>query len=53
MSTPTPETPEISPGAEAAATEEPSELIELEPVSATQGGLLGAKYDTGMGWQYA
>ena len=53
MSTPTPETPDLSPGAEAAATEEPVELMELDPVSATQGGLLGFKYDTGMGWQYA
>ncbi len=52
MSTPTPETPEMNPGAAAAAADEPAELIELDPVSATQGGLLGFKYDTGMGWQY-
>ncbi|MGC8517672.1 MAG: hypothetical protein ACP5P4_03990 [Steroidobacteraceae bacterium] len=53
MSTPTPETSEMSPGDATVAAEAPAELVELDPVSATQGGLLGAKYDTGLGWQYA
>jgi hypothetical protein len=28
------------------------ELTELGKVSETQGGLLGLKYDTAIGWQY-
>ncbi len=53
MSTPTPQTSRPSEPAEPAAPDAASsELIELEPVTATQGGLLGAKYDTGIGWQY-
>jgi hypothetical protein len=53
MSTPTPQMPHPSDPPEAAAPDtQTSELVELEPVTATQGGLLGAKYDTGIGWQY-
>ena len=53
MSTPTPQMSRPSAPAETAAPDaETSELIELDPVTATQGGLLGAKYDTGIGWQY-
>jgi hypothetical protein len=28
------------------------ELVELGKISQTQGGLLGAKYDSAVGWQY-
>jgi hypothetical protein len=56
MSTPTPQMSRPSEPAETAETAAPDaetrELIELDPVTATQGGLLGAKYDTGIGWQY-
>lgn len=53
MCSATAQTPrETKPAETAAPAEEPSELIELDSVSATQGGLLGNKYDTGIGWQY-
>ncbi len=29
-----------------------AELVELGKISETQGGLLGAKYDSAVGWQY-
>ena len=34
------------------ASEPQPELVELGKVSQTQGGLLGAKYDSAVGWQY-
>ena len=34
------------------ASDPQPELVELGKVSQTQGGLLGAKYDSAVGWQY-
>lgn len=56
MSTPIPDKrPENAPSEVAGSQpqQERAELVELEPISATQGGLLGNKYDTGLGWQYS
>ena len=56
MSTPTPDTRSENEPSELAGSQpqqESAELVELEPISATQGGLLGNKYDTGLGWQYS
>ncbi len=53
MNTPTPAEPCLSEPAEAPAPADPqSELVELGTISATEGGILGLKYDTGVGWQY-
>ncbi len=55
MRTPTPDEPlqGVPPEAPVPADEPLEvELLELGPVSATEGGILGYKEDTGIGWQY-
>ncbi|MGC8522119.1 MAG: hypothetical protein ACP5PN_09725 [Steroidobacteraceae bacterium] len=53
MNTPTSGEPCASESAEVQApADPPSELVELGTISATEGGILGLKYDTGVGWQY-
>lgn len=44
------ETPQSAP-AQPLAEPEP-EVTELSKVSETQGGILGLKFDSGLGWQY-
>jgi hypothetical protein len=43
---------EPAPAPAQSASDPQPELVELGKVSQTQGGLLGAKYDSAVGWQY-
>lgn len=52
MSTPAQEQPGEGAPAEPPQAEEPAEVLELGRISDTEGGFIGAKYDTAVGWQY-
>lgn len=52
MSTQSYDEPRDQEQAEAPASQPEAELVELGRISETQGGILGAKYDTAVGWQY-